>query len=55
MEFTNYVFEDYELFSKRDVGFRQMVKLNVNRQLLLGNMGVEDIVIDFLGANYYLL
>jgi hypothetical protein len=49
------MFEDYELYSGKDKQFRKHVKLNINRQLLLQNLAVADIVVNFLAANYYLL
>lgn len=43
-EVTNYFFDDYALFSKQNINFRKHSKININRQLLIHNIGVHIII-----------
>lgn len=49
------MYDNYVLFSEKDKKFRTTSNLNINRQLLIQNMGVHDVILTFLSDNFYLL
>jgi hypothetical protein len=52
-EFTHYMFEDYTLNTTISKAALKNSRLNINRQLLLHNIGIHEVVINLLASNFY--
>jgi hypothetical protein len=55
LQFNNFLYDGYSLNAEQNRRFRKTAKLSINRQLLVLNLSVHEVVLDLLNSNFYLL